>query len=181
MQMRKFLQKLNEKFPLLMEIVRFCVVGGIATLIDMLVMGIVLYAFDPALYPHFYNVWIGGNDPSTLATVVGTGAGFIAGLIFNYVFSVVFVFREKGKSKSVGGFTVFALLSAVGLGIHLFGMYIGYDVLGINEWIVKIVLTAVVMVYNYLSKKVLLFRKRTRAKDTNPAQTPSAPANTQNI
>ena len=153
------IKKLNEKYPLLMEIVRFVIVGGLATLVDMFVMGVVLYAFDSALYPHFYNVWYGGGEPSTLATVVGTGAGFLVGLLVNYVLSVLFVFIEKGKSKSAYGFIVFTVLSAVGLGIHLGGMYIGYDLLHINEWIVKIFLTAVVMVYNYVSKKLILFKK----------------------
>ena len=156
----RFLKKWNEKHPLLMEIVRFCIVGGLATVVDMAVMGVVLYLFEPELYPHFYNVWIGGGEPSTLATVVGTGAGFILGLFVNYFLSVLFVFEEKGKSKSVFGFTVFAVLSAIGLGIHLLGMYIGYDLLHINEWIVKIILTAVVMVYNYVSKKLLLFKRQ---------------------
>ncbi len=154
-----FLKKLNEKYPLFMEIVRFCIVGGLATVVDMVAMGVVLYLFDASLYPHFYNVWFGGGEPSTLATVVGTGVGFILGLFVNYFLSVLFVFTEKGKSKSFFGFTVFAVLSAIGLGIHLVGMYVGYDLLHINEWIVKIVLTAVVMVYNYVSKKLLLFKK----------------------
>lgn len=154
-----FIKKLNEKYPLFMEIVRFGVVGVLATVVDMAAMGVVLYLFEPSLYPHFYNVWYGGGEPSTLATVVGTGTGFVLGLIVNYFLSVLFVFSEKGKSKSVYGFTVFAILSAIGLGIHLVGMYIGYDLLGINEWIVKIILTAIVMVYNYVSKKLLLFKK----------------------
>ncbi len=144
--------------PAFCEIVRFLLVGGVATLVDMSVMGLVLYAFAPTLYPAFYNVWIGGGDPATIATVVGTGSGFISGLLVNYVFSVLFVFDHKGKSKSVGGFLLFALLSAVGLCIHLVGMYVGYNLLGINEWIVKIVLTFVVLIYNYLSKRFLLFR-----------------------
>lgn len=154
-----FIKKLNEKYPLFMEIVRFGVVGVLATVVDMAAMGVVLYLFEPSLYPHFYNVWYGGGEPSTLATVVGTGTGFVLGLFVNYFLSVLFVFSEKGKSKSVYGFTVFAILSAIGLGIHLVGMYIGYDLLGINEWIVKIILTAIVMVYNYVSKKLLLFKK----------------------
>lgn len=158
--MKKFLAKLNAAHPLFMEIIRFLIVGGIATVIDMLVMGAVVYAFDPSLYPHFYNVWYGGGEPSTLATVIGTGAGFVAGLIFNYIFSVLFVFSEKGNSKSVLGFTVFTLLSVVGLAIHLLGMWVGYDLLHINEWIVKIVLTVVVLIYNYISKRLLLFRKQ---------------------
>ena len=154
-----FIKKLNEKYPLFMEIVRFGVVGVLATAVDMVAMGVVLYLFEPSLYPHFYNVWYGGGEPSTLATIVGTGTGFVLGLFVNYFLSVLFVFSEKGKSKSVYGFTVFAILSAIGLGIHLVGMYIGYDLLGINEWIVKIILTAIVMVYNYVSKKLLLFKK----------------------
>ena len=154
-----FVKKLNEKYPLFMEIVRFGVVGVLATVVDMAAMGVVLYLFEPSLYPHFYNVWYGGGEPSTLATVIGTGTGFVLGLFVNYFLSVLFVFSEKGKSKSVYGFTVFAILSAIGLGIHLVGMYIGYDLLGINEWIVKIILTAIVMVYNYVSKKLLLFKK----------------------
>ena len=154
-----FIKKLNEKYPLFMEIVRFGVVGVLATVVDMAAMGVVLYLFEPSLYSHFYNVWYGGGEPSTLATVVGTGTGFVLGLFVNYFLSVLFVFSEKGKSKSVYGFTVFAILSAIGLGIHLVGMYIGYDLLGINEWIVKIILTAIVMVYNYVSKKLLLFKK----------------------
>ena len=154
-----FIKKKKKKYPLFMEIVRFGVVGVLATVVDMVAMGVVLYLFEPSLYPHFYNVWYGGGEPSTLATVVGTGTGFVLGLFVNYFLSVLFVFSEKGKSKSVYGFTVFAILSAIGLGIHLVGMYIGYDLLGINEWIVKIILTAIVMVYNYVSKKLLLFKK----------------------
>ena len=60
----------------------------------------------------------------------------------------------------MGGFLLFSLLSAGGLAIHLLGMYLGYDLLHINEWIVKIILTAVVLVYNYITRKVLIFRKK---------------------
>ena len=49
----------NNNHKKLCEIIRFVIVGGIATLIDYLVMGVVLYLFNPSLYPHFYNVWIG--------------------------------------------------------------------------------------------------------------------------
>lgn len=161
-KMPKLKDKINsfqKAHPGFCEVVRFLIVGGIATLIDMFVMGLVLYAFEPSLYPKFYNIWFGGGEPRTVATVVGTASGFLSGLIVNYIFSVLFVFNNKGKSKSVGGFIVFALLSAVGLGIHVGGMYLGYNVLGINEWIVKIALTLIVLVYNYISKRMLLFRK----------------------
>ena len=162
-QKKTFNEKLKEfstKHSLLVEIIRFLIIGGIATIIDMLVMGITLYIFQPQNYPNFFNVFYGAtNDPSTISTIIGTGLGFIFGLIFNYVFSILFVFEEKGKSKSVVRFISFSLLSFIGLCIHLLGMYIGYDLLKINEWIVKIILTLIVLVYNYLTRKLLIFKK----------------------
>lgn len=158
--------------PTLCEIIRFLIVGGLATLVDMFVMGLVLYAFDPTLYPKFYNVWIGGSDPTTAATVVGTCCGFISGLIINYVLSIIFVFNNKGKSKTVMGFAVFAGLSAIGLAIHTVGMYIGYTLLGINEWIVKIVLTIVVLIYNYISKRLILFIPARKKSETAATKQP---------
>ena len=142
---------------------RFLIVGGLATIIDFLAMGITLYAFNPNLYPHFYNVWIAGGNPTTLATIMGTGIGFIAGLIFNYIFSIIFVFQEKGNSRSAKGFILFTLLSLGGLLIHIIGMYIGYNLLGINEWILKILFTLVVLAYNYITRKLIIF---TTAKQT---------------
>ena len=154
-----FIKKLWNS-PLLREIVRFLIVGGGATVVDFLTMSLVLYLMQPEIYPDFLSIFFGGTaEPPTLATVIGKGAGFLVGLAFNYIFSVLFVYKEKGNSKTVGGFLLFAVLSVGGLVIHLVGMYLGYDLLHINEWIVKIVLTAVVLVYNYLTRKFFIFRK----------------------
>jgi putative flippase GtrA len=141
------------------EIIRFLIVGGFATIIDMLAMGLVLYLFQPAGYNSFLSLFIGDYKPKTISTIIGTGTGFLCGLIFNYVFSIIFVYEDKGISKSRKGFYIFFMLSFIGLLIHLGGMYLGYTVLNINEWIVKIFLTLVVLVYNYVSKKSILFTK----------------------
>ena len=155
---KKLIEFINRP-TLFCEILRFVIVGGIATVVDFFVMGVVLYIFDPSLYPHFYNVFIGGEEPALVAKLVGTGVGFIFGLIANYVLSVIFVFNEKGKSKTVGGFILFAVFSAIGLLIHEFGMYLISDLLSVNEWITKIILTFVVLVYNYISRKIFIFKK----------------------
>lgn len=145
--MKNFLIKMHEKYPTLLEIFRFLLVGGLATVVDYLVMALVCFLLG------FTSVSEGA------ANVVGTGCGFCVGLLVNYVLSVLFVFEHKGKSKSAYGFIVFALLSLVGLGIHLLGMYVGNGIWGLNEWLVKTFLTAVVLVYNYVSKRLLLFKK----------------------
>ena len=172
--------ELNKKYPALFEILRFLIVGGIATVVDFLTMGIVLYIFNPKIYSHFYNVFFGATQkPSLAANMVGTGLGFVIGLIINYVLSVVFVFIDKGNSKSASGFISFAVLSAIGLAIHEIGMYVFCGKLGANEWVIKIVMTLVVLVYNYISRKLLIFKKSATAQDSTTQTATTQDINTQ--
>ncbi len=157
----RFCKDFNSKHKRLSEIIRFVISGGIATIVDWLVMGIILYCFNPSLYPKFYNVWIGKTgEPSTLATVIGTGAGFLVSLVVNYILSVVFVYSEKGNSKTTKGKILFAVLSAIGLFLNMIGMWFGRDVCHINEWIVKIIMTIIVLIYNYVTRKLFIFKTK---------------------
>lgn len=154
------------KHKTIAEIIRFLIVGGIATLIDMFFMGVTMYAIEPNIYDSFINVFVNTPSPSTFATIMGTTVGFICGLIVNYILSIIFVFNEKGKSKSAKGFIIFALLSLIGLGINMLGTYIGYDLLNLHQWLVKIIMVFVVLVYNYISKKLVLFRDKSKKVDS---------------
>ena len=157
------IKRLIQKYPTLWEIFKFLLVGGGATVVDFVVMSITLYLFAPKYYDGFFSVFYGsGYEPTTIATITGPAMGFIFGLVFNYVFSLIFVFTgsDTTKAKTGGGFLIFAALSAVGLVIHVVGMYVGFDLLQINEWVVKIVLTLVVLVFNYLSRKFILFKNK---------------------
>ncbi len=170
--------KIFLKSELFKELVRFVIVGGLATVADFLTMSFVLYLMQPAIYPDFLSIFLGGTqDPKTLATVVGTGSGFLIGLAVNYILSVFFVYKEKGNSKTLQGFLLFAVLSFGGFLIHVLGMYLGYDLLHINEWLIKIFLTAVVLVYNYLTRKFFIFKKSSAEKSavkTNSAEVQDA-------
>ena len=73
--------------------------------------------------------------------------------------SCIFVFKNGKTAQNKKGFMLFTILSLVGLGIHLIGMFIGYDLLGINEWIIKIVLTFVVLGFNYITRKKIVFKE----------------------
>lgn len=157
----------NEKHTKFCEFARFVIVGGITTLIDMLVMGVILYLFEPSLYPKFYNVWIGKvGDPKTIAAVIGTGTGFVVSVIFSYLLSIKFVYNDEGNSKTTKGAILFFVLAAGGLFLNMFGMWLGFDVIGINEWIVKIIMTLVVLFYNFATRKILIFKSQ---KVTNDA------------
>lgn len=156
------------------EILRFLIVGGIATAVDYFAMGVTIYLLSPSLYPDFFSVFFRADiDPSLPAKLLGTGIGFIFGLVANYLLSVFFVFNEKGMSKTAKGFLAFALFSAVGFILHEVGMYIMSDLLSINQWAVKTILTLVVLSYNYLSRRAFIFKKA--EKETTYEDKPDNP------
>lgn len=161
--MKRILTIIESKYPKLYEIFKFLVVGGFATIIDMTTMALVLYLYNPCLYEYnFINTIISSASPNKFIAVLATGTGFICGLIFNYIFSIIFAFNKSDTSfaKTKIGFIVFTLLSSIGFFIHTIGMGLGYGILKINEWIVKIVLTFVVLIFNYLTRKKIIFKDK---------------------
>ncbi len=143
-----------------LEFSRFFFVGCLTTAVDIFVMGIILYLFEPDLYPKFYNVWFGGiGSPKTIATVLGTGIGFAVGIALSYILSIFYVYKDKGNSRTLKGAILFFALSIGGMFLNMLGMWLGYDVLGINEWLTKIVMMLLVLFYNYFSRKLLIFKK----------------------
>ena len=71
------------------EVIRFLLIGGLATAIDFLLMSLFIFAvcfddFGGSLWQVFVS---GKNIADTWVVVVGTGIGFLGGLIFNYIFS----------------------------------------------------------------------------------------------
>lgn len=166
--MKTFFLNLYRKYPTLTEIFRFLLVGGLATLVDASVMALVQYLLEPTLYTDFFSLFTAKG--TGYVYILGTACGFTVGLIVNYFLSVFFVFEHKGKSKTPYGFIVFTLLSLVDLGLHILGMYIGNTLLNINPWIVKIFMTAVVLVYNYISKRLILFKDGKKTKTETETQ-----------
>lgn len=156
-----YLKQQRANCPKLFEIIRFLIVGGVATIIDMIVMALVIYLPNAQSFNNdFFNAFFMEINLNTWLVVGATAIGFIIGLIFNYVFSILYVYDgENKKAKTQKGFWLFTLLSSIGLGIQTFGMYVGYSLIGINEWIVKIVLTIIVLAFNYITRKIFIFKK----------------------
>lgn len=142
------------------EFARFFFVGCLTTLLDMFIMGVILYLFDSSLYPKFYNVWFGqAGEPSTTATVIGTGVGFMLGIIASYLLSIFYVYKDKGNSRTLKGAVLFFALAIGGMALNMAGMWLGYDIIGINEWVTKIVMTLITLFYNYYTRKIFIFKK----------------------
>ena len=130
-----------------MEFLRYIVVGGTAFLVDYSI----LYVTKTFVF----------NSLGDTGVYIATAIGFIAGLIYNYILSLTFVFKEakaKKKGRSFGGFVLFTVIGVIGLILTEAGMYAGYQLLNIHYMIVKIFVAMVVLIWNYAARKILIFR-----------------------
>ena len=158
------IKKFDSKHPQLSELIRFLIIGTIATLIDFAVMSLIIYIPNKAAFDYnFFKVFLDKKAASTFWVALGTGLGFTIGFIFSYIFSLLFVYKSYDKrAKSKRGFLLFLLFSVIGLCIQTIGVSVGFGVLGINEWIVKIFFVFVVLVFNYTTRKKYIFNSKTK-------------------
>lgn len=126
---------------LLLQIFKFLFVGGLAFVIDYVSLIICKEIFH-------------------LSTLLSSGIAFTISVIVNYILSVKWVFDvDKSKSKKQN-FIVFIIFSIIGLVITEIIMYLGSDILKISYLIVKIIATAIVMVFNFVTRKLFLEKKK---------------------
>lgn len=122
---------------LFLQIFKFGFVGGLAFLID-------------------YGVLIFCKEVLGFNVLLSAALGFSISVVFNYIASVKWVFDvDQAKSKSKN-FILFIIFSIIGLLLTELIMYIGTDKLSFNYMIVKIIATAVVMVFNFITRKIFL-------------------------
>ncbi|MBO4890032.1 MAG: GtrA family protein [Lachnospiraceae bacterium] len=153
------LSKEDRRKKLLAQILKFGLVGGTSFIIDFVITLIV---------SKICRVF--GMDVATAATV-GSVFGFCISLVYNYFMSMKFVFERRDDMNRGKEFTIFLLLSLVGMGINSAIMYFGVllaekTLPAITEEYpsyvtaaVKMFATGVVMVYNFISRKMTLEKK----------------------
>lgn len=133
--------------PLAVEFLRYIFVGGTAFLVDCGVL-------------YITRTFILAGE-SAYSVYIATALGFTAGLIYNYLLSLSFVFksaRERNKGKSVGAFLLFAVIGIIGLGLTEAGMYLLFGLLDVHYLIAKVFIAGVVLVWNYAARKLLIFK-----------------------
>lgn len=91
--------------------------------------------------------------------LMSSGISYSISTIINYILSVTIVFETDKKKNRFKEFVVFVFLSVIGLGVNELCMKVGVDLIGIHYMIVKIGATAVVMVYNFITRKIFIEKK----------------------
>lgn len=122
---------------LFMQIIKFGGVGVVCFIIDFAVLHLLTD------YVHLHYLW-------------SAAFAFFISVVANYFLSVRFVFCVNPKNNKTRVFVIFLISSIVGLGLTELFMWIGVDLLLMNYMLVKIFATAIVMVYNFITRKLFL-------------------------
>ena len=85
-----------------------------------------------------------------------TTVSFIASVIVNYVLSMKYVFDHREGMSRKREFTIFAILSALGLGLNDLYMFVGVTMLNIGYQAMKLISTFLVTWYNFFSRRKFL-------------------------
>lgn len=133
-----FMEKNDDSF---VQFFRYLFVGGLASVVDW-----------TALW-FFYDI-------VNIYKYISIALAFACGLLVNYIFSSLFVFTDVETGSRTSQFTIYLTTGLMGLGWTELFMLLFDEVLGIHYMVSKIITTAIVLLWNFGSKKILLYRKR---------------------
>ena len=116
----------------------FIVVGGLATVIDL----VVVYLAYQVLGIHY---------------LVATTLAFVIATVFNYWASMRYTFESKfAPGQKYQEFLLFVILSVAGLVLTVVLMYVAVNYWHLAVLTAKILVTIVVMQFNFVTRKLLL-------------------------
>ena len=135
--MTERIQKRPKLIALVVQMLKFSVVGITAFLIDY----ILLWVFTEFV----------GFDYTTSNIL-----SYTIGTIYNYVLSVRWVFSVRSKHSQRVIFIVFVILSLIGLGLNQLLLVLLVELGGWGYMLAKLVASIIVSIYNYVTRKIYL-------------------------
>ncbi|MGI6423146.1 MAG: GtrA family protein [Candidatus Dojkabacteria bacterium] len=134
-------QKLRKNI-LIVQFYRFFIVGVVAFFLNI----ILFYVLENIFFVNY---------------IISTIIAFVTALIFNYILSMKYIFKGGDNRLQFlsKGFYIFTMISLVGLGLHTFLVYFMVDKLDIWSIFSNTMSAGIVMIYNFLARKLILFRE----------------------
>ncbi len=128
----------NKTDSTLIQLLRYAFVGGLAFVVDFCT----LYALTE--YARIYYM-----HSAALA--------FLVGLTTNYLISIVWVFQKRTFENRLAEYGIFGLLGVLGLGLNQLLIYVLTEHVGCHYLFSKATATALVFLWNFGSRKLVLF------------------------
>lgn len=125
---------------LISQIFKFGIVGGSAFVID-------------------YGIMIVLTEVVGINYLISSGISFAVSVIYNYILSVRWVFEVEKNGDKRKEFIVFIVLSLIGLALNQLLMWVTVSGIHIFYMVAKILVTVVVMIYNFITRKLFLEKK----------------------
>lgn len=113
------------------------------------IVGVVCFLMD-------YILMIVMTEQLTIPYLISSAVSFSASTVVNYLLSMRYIFRSKKGIDKKKEFLLFVIMSIVGLGLTVLLMRVLVENFGIHYMLSKIAVTGIVMVYNFVSRKLLL-------------------------
>lgn len=124
---------------LIIQIIKFSIVGVIATIIDFGVLMLL-------------------KEVVHLDVLVASALSFCVSVVANYILSMLFVFKG-GKNGKIKEFIIFVVLSIGGLLLNQLLMWLGTEILAVYYLWVKVFACVFVPIYNFVTRKIFLEKK----------------------
>ncbi|MBC5660324.1 GtrA family protein [Anaerosacchariphilus sp. NSJ-68] len=117
-----------------------------------------------------YFIMVALTELAGIPSFVSSACSYTISTVVNYILSITVVFDADKEANKTAQFAVFVILSLIGLGINQLMMWAGTSwlegLMGRNSalaayaryayMVVKIFATAVVMVYNFITRKIFI-------------------------
>ena len=118
----------------------YLIVGGLATIVE------------------WAGFWL-FSEKLSIEYLLATALAFAISTFANWLFGRLLVFRGKQQQSLLREILSVYLASIVGLLLNLLIMFLLVQLLGVEKMIAKMAATVLVLTYNYLVRKLIIYRK----------------------
>lgn len=144
--------KISKPKNAMSQLLRYLVVGGAATLVDMGIATV----FSKLL---------------SVDELIASAVGFAFGMVVNFLISILWVFKKSEVTSRTGEFVGFVVIGLIGLALRT-GIIALLQVLMDNaffeEWIFRNfnetlrlgIAVVIVLIYNFTARKLILYREK---------------------
>ena len=131
---------MKELFVKYKEVIMYLIFGVLTTLVN-----IITYYISTKIFLIDYQI----------SNIIA----WIISVTFAFITNKLYVFESKTNDKILKEIISFYSLRMFSLGIDIFTMYIMVSILSIDDLIAKVVANVIVIVINYITSKLITFKK----------------------